>query len=54
MPPPDEAELRESFTAILQLTSTEEVKDLQQRLPAKAGGSLAPVELDLPTLYGPR
>lgn len=54
MPPPNEAELRESFAAILRLTGTPEVKDLQQRLRAKAGGSLAPVELDLPKLYGTR
>jgi enoyl-CoA hydratase/carnithine racemase len=52
MPVPSEAELRESFDAILQLTSTDTVKDLQARLRAKAGGSLAPVELELPMLYG--
>lgn len=52
LPVPSEAELRESFDAILRLTATETVRELQQRLRAKAGGSLAPVELDLPTLYG--
>ncbi|MDW5329933.1 enoyl-CoA hydratase/isomerase family protein [Plantactinospora sp. KLBMP9567] len=54
LPPPSEAELRESFDAILRLTSTDTVKALQQRLRVKAGGSFAPAELDLPTLYGTR
>ncbi|MEO3821045.1 enoyl-CoA hydratase/isomerase family protein [Plantactinospora sp. B24E8] len=52
-PVPTEAELRESFTAILQLTSTDAVQERQRRLRARAGGSLASAELDLPSLYGP-
>jgi enoyl-CoA hydratase/carnithine racemase len=53
MPAPTEAELRESFDAILALTATPEVRERQAALRTKAGGTLGPAELDLPSLYGP-
>lgn len=50
--PPAPAELRESFDAILRLAAGSASKEIVARLRAKAGGSLAPVELELPTHYG--
>jgi enoyl-CoA hydratase/carnithine racemase len=49
---PTEGDLKESFDTILRLASTEVGKQILANLRAKAGGSVAPRELDLPDLYG--
>ncbi|MFD4957818.1 enoyl-CoA hydratase/isomerase family protein [Microbacterium sp. NPDC058389] len=46
-------ELQESFQAILQLATSEDSRAISARVRAKAGGSLAPAELNLPDWYGP-
>ena len=51
--PPTEEELQESFETILQLAAGDASQRIRARLLAKAGGSLAARELDLPSLYGP-
>jgi enoyl-CoA hydratase/carnithine racemase len=51
--PPTEAELKESLDTILRLAAGDASRRIRTRLVAKAGGSLAPRELDLPDLYGP-
>ncbi|WP_395105397.1 enoyl-CoA hydratase/isomerase family protein [Actinomadura sp. SCN-SB] len=50
---PTEEDLRESFAAILRLAGTDESKAISARVRRKAGGTLAPAELDLPKWYGP-
>lgn len=51
--PPTEAELKESFDTILRLAAGEASQRIRARIVAKAGGSLAQRELDLPAVYGP-
>jgi enoyl-CoA hydratase/carnithine racemase len=51
-PTPSEPELAESFHAILTLGRGESAQRISALLRERAGGSLAPAELDLPRLYG--
>ncbi len=50
---PAEAELADSFGAVLALRRGEPAQRLAALLRERAGGSLAPAELDLPALFGP-
>ena len=47
-----EADLKESFDAILKLAATDTARQTSSRLRAKAGGNIAGVDMDLPKLYG--